>query len=308
MGLARADEENPYVLKVPLGLEKPPIPAHNPLTADKVELGRRLFFEKKLSRNGAVSCASCHVPEKSFQNGARFATGVNGRAGLRNVPGLNNRAYGARQFWDGRAATLEEQVDGPLEHPDEMGSTWEAALKTLNGAPAYTALFQRVFSGPATRQNVSMALASYERTLLSGNSPYDRYRAGDKDALSPLAREGEKLFFQKHRCTQCHSGPNFTDEKLSHRCYPAFATLDPKAYPDAVVDPATPVVKTPSLRNVALTAPYLHNGSLSTLDEVLDFYSFSSPEPQRGDVPSYEIGAAEKKALTAFLQSLTGQP
>ncbi|MBI3548907.1 MAG: cytochrome-c peroxidase [Elusimicrobia bacterium] len=304
-----SEPDRAWDLLVPLGLPAPQVPPGNPLTEAKVDLGRRLFFEKRLSRDGSVSCSSCHVPEKSFQNGETFARGAGGARGTRNVPTLVNRAFGKRQFWDGRAPSLEEQVSGPLEGRSEMDNTWEAALRFLNGAPEYRLGFLGAFGGPATRHNVSMAIASYERTLLSGNSAYDRYAAGRKEALGPLARRGRELFFGKFQCAQCHPAPTFSDEKMNHRCYPAFANRDPAAAGKPSAPPRGPRVKTPTLRDVARTAPYLHNGSLATIGQVLDFYSQSAAEPLAAgkDADAFAMNAEEKAALAAFLESLTGE-
>lgn len=296
------------MLEIPLGLDpSPSIPTDNPLTVEKVALGKMLFFDKRLSRDGTVACATCHDPGRCFSNGAQVATGVGGRKGERNVPVIFNRAYSRMQFWDGRVPSLEAQVFVPITDAREMGSKVADVLRTINAIDGYRVRFQDVFGGPATARSVAQAIAAFERTLLSGDAPYDRYLAGDTHAMSAGAVRGMRLFFGRFKCNLCHSGRNFTNEQLTPRCYPAVS--GPRAAPHGAI---RELYKTPTLRNVALSAPYLHDGRLSTLEEVMDFYDGSGPAPagtaNRQAFPIVRISAAEKRDLVLFLKSLTGTP
>lgn len=298
-----------YSAAIPRGLPSElPSPADNPLSAGKVALGRELFFEKRLSRDGTLSCASCHSPEKGFSNGERVATGIGGRLGDRNVPTLVNRAWSTAQFWDGRAPSLEAQALFPLTHPDEMGNTAEEAVLTLKSIPSYVSGFQAAFGETPDAANLAKALSAFERTIFSGDSDYDRYQSGDRSALSPAAARGMALFFERFKCSSCHSGPNFTNEQLSPRCYPKFgAPREAEAAKSAFKSR----FKTPTLRDVALTAPYMHNGRLATLEEAVEFYNHSGPLPDeftgRKEFPDIEMSAEERADLVAFLRSLTGR-
>jgi cytochrome c peroxidase len=184
---------------IPLGLDiYLPAPEENPLTAEKIELGRRLFFDRRLSRDGSTACASCHDPDRAYSDGKAVAVGVFERRGRRNAPAIVNRAYGRRFFWDGRVATLEEQVLKPIEDPNEMDLPLAEAAKRVGLAP----------------EEISRALATFVRSILSGNSRYDRFVNGDRAALSPEEQAGMQLFRGKANCVACHVGPNFSDERL----------------------------------------------------------------------------------------------
>ena len=188
------------MLAIPLGLDLyMPVPEDNPLTAEKIELGRRLFFDRRLSRDGTIACASCHDPERAFSDGRPLAVGVFGRAGRRNAPALINRGYGRAFFWDGRIATLEEQVLKPIQDPNEMDLTLARGLSA------------RVACASPT---ISRALASYVRSHLSGNSPFDRFINGDRDGADGRAAAGLQIFRGKGNCTACHVGPKFSDERF----------------------------------------------------------------------------------------------
>src|SRR5258706_6512018 len=183
---------------VPLGLLPIVWPKDNPYSPEKAELGRLLFFDKRLSADGSLSCASCRVPQHAFAEPSEVSTGIRGQKGTRNAPTVLNRAYSLAQFWDGRASTLEEQAKGPIANPIEMGNTHETCVNNLNGVPGYRAFFAKAFgSEDITIDHVAKAVATFERTLLSGNSPYDRYQEGDKKALTPAQLRGMKIFVNK---------------------------------------------------------------------------------------------------------------
>jgi cytochrome c peroxidase len=295
----------------PLGL--PPVvwPADNPYSAARVELGRNLFFDPRMSSNGKVSCATCHPPEHAFSGGWPPPVGVTGVPLRRRAPTLINRGYGRSQFWDGRAATLEAQISGPVTAPDEMGSTFAAAAGAISKIAGYGPLFEQAFGDrQVTFDRIAKAIASFERTIVSGNSPYDRFLNGDKHALSPGAKRGLDIFERTGECTECHRGPNFTDEK--------FASLG--IGPD--VQPADPGLagitakkrdegkfKVPTLREVVHTGPYMHDGRFRTLDEVLDFYKKGGKPGPRLDsrIAPFFLDAPARANLTEFLQSLSGE-
>jgi cytochrome c peroxidase len=278
--------------RIPAGLDAYlPVPDSNPLTPEKVALGRRLFFDQRLSRDRSISCATCHDPELAFTDGKPVGEGVEGRKGPRRVPRIVNRAYGKSFFWDGRAATLEEQVTQPIANPKEMDLT-------VGEAAARVGLDEGV---------LREALASYVRTILAGDSAYDRYLAGDAGALTARQRDGLKLFRGKAGCTGCHLGPNFTDERF-HNTGIGWPS-DPGRFEVTGVEADRGAFKTPSLREAARTPPYMHNGSLATLDEVIDFYDRGGEANPHLDpeMRKLDLTAEEKAALKTFLEALTGK-
>src|SRR5579884_2703314 len=199
---------------VPLGLGRLPA-ADNPLTAARVALGRRLFFDPALSGDHTVACATCHRPENGFASPEPLPRGVKGRQGTRRAPTLLNRAYGTAFFWDGRAATLEGQALQPIENADEMGSSVADVLKRLRTDPAYRSAFEAAFDDGVTAANLARSLASFERVLLRGDSPVDRFRArGERGAMTSAELHGLWLYESKGQCWRCHTGPNFTDESF----------------------------------------------------------------------------------------------
>ena len=281
----------PVVLRVPLGLDAyVPAPAENPITAEGARLGRQLFFDKRLSRDGTVACATCHDPSLAFSDARPVAIGIGGQRGTRRTPRLANRAYGRTFFWDGRASSLEEQVGGPIENPLEMGLQVPAAAARVG----------------LTETALRRALATYVRTILSGDSPYDRYVAGDRAALTPAAREGLRLFRGKAGCVTCHLGPNLTDERFHNT---GLASLDEGRFAVTRRAEDRGAFKTPSLRDVARSAPFMHDGPLATLADVVEHYDRGGRRKENLDaeIRPLELTAEEKRALVAFLESLTGR-
>jgi cytochrome c peroxidase len=274
-------------------------PAANPLNAAKVALGKRLFFDTRLSNDEWLSCSSCHNPDHAFSETRAVSVGVLGLRGKRHAPTLLGRGSGQSQFWDGRASTLEEQVLQPILNPDEMGmTTIETALQRLHQDPAYRGL---------TRESLADALASYLRTLRSENSHFDLFLSGWTIVFSDLELEGLRLARDKARCYLCHSGTQFTDESF-HNTGVAWregklqdegrAAITGKPYHKGAF-------KTPTLREVGRRGPYMHDGSLATLEDVVDFYDRGgnqNPYLDENIVPLH-LSEAEKKALLAFLRT-----
>jgi cytochrome c peroxidase len=296
----------------PLGLDLyRPAPDENPVTPDKVKLGRRLFRERLLSRDRTLACADCHQPKRSFTDGKAKAVGVYGRQGPRSVPTIVNRAWGEAFFWDGRIETLEQQVVQPILAETEMGMTLEEAVARLADMGRYRKEFQRVFGAAPNAENLAFALAAYVRTILSGDSPYDRYLFGDHEALSEDEVAGLRLFRGKANCSACHAGPTLTDEEF-HNSGVAWKDgeyLDEGRF-RVSQDPADRgKFKTPTLREVPRTAPYMHDGSLATLADVVDFYNDGArknPNLDREFRP-LKLSDEEKRHLVAFLGSLAGK-
>ena len=282
-------------LVVPLGLDLYlPVPEDNPLTAEKIEAGRRLFFDPRLSLDGSISCATCHDPHRAFSSRRAIPSGVFGRAGRRNAPAIVNRVYGRAFFWDGRATSLEEQVLKPIEDPAEMGSTVEAAAARVG----------------LTHEELARSLASYVRSILAGNSPFDRFVAGDQRALSADEQAGLRLFRGKANCTACHAGPTLSDEQVHNT---GVAWGDGRFNDDGRGgvtgnDADRGAFKTPTLREVARTAPYMHDGSLSTLEDVIEFYDRGGRRNPALDseIRPLHLTATEKRQLVALLRALSG--
>ena len=292
----------------PLGLDLfvPALPEHPP-TAVLADLGERLFFDQLLSADRTLACASCHRPDHGFADVTAASEGVFGRRTTRNTPSLFNAAYGTFFFWDGRVQTLEEQVVQPISNPNEMGLPLPELVERLRARPEYREVFRAAFDGEATAENLARALASYVRTLRSGDSPADRYAAGDPDALDVGARAGFKLFRGKARCVECHIGPILTDERF-HNTGVGWGGGDTGRF--AITGDPTDWGRfnTPSLRNVALTAPYMHDGSMQTLETVVDFYDGGARPNQNLDleIQPLQLTPEEKHQLVLYLRALTG--
>jgi len=314
------------------------VPPENPVTPEKVALGRSLYFDKRLSKDGTVSCATCHDPAKGFSDGKKVAEGIGGKKGARNSPTVLNAVFYEFQFWDGRAASLEEQAKGPMINAVEMGmDSHDAVVQVIRAAPEYQEAFRKVFGREPTIDDVVAAIATFERTVVSGDSPFDRFHAGDKTALSASAQRGWDLWNGKARCNTCHpfgdATPNFSDNKFHNIGVAAkgrdFAGLARKAA--GVADPqelafdpdftelgryvATRqpkdigAFKSPGLRDIASSAPYMHDGSEATLLDVVKFYDKGGePNPYLdGGITPLKLTDQEMQDLVAFMESLTGQ-
>jgi cytochrome c peroxidase len=307
-------------IEAPLGLPPLPVPADNPPTVETVALGKKLYFDPRLSADGSVSCATCHAPEKGFGDARRTAQGVRQQTGNRNAPTVLNAAYSPRQFWDGRAASLEEQAAGPIANPIEMNLPHDQCVARLNADPEYRALFAKAFGpGAIAMGHVQKAIAAFERTLITGNSPFDRYQyGGDRTAMPEAAVRGMAIFMDKDRgnCTACHlAGPKaalFTDG-LFHNVGAGMNAegelTDLGRFNETKAEADRGAFKTPSLRNVAQTAPYMHDGRLKTLREVVDFYAgggSSNPNLDR-QIRPLALTGKDREDLVAFLEALTGE-
>ncbi|MCH8016341.1 MAG: cytochrome-c peroxidase [Acidobacteria bacterium] len=312
----------PVEIEAPLGLPPVLIPADNPPTAETISLGRRLYYDPMLSVDDTVACASCHHPDFGFTDGKPVSEGVNGQKGGRNAPTVFNVAYSTTQFWDGRSPNLENQAEGPVQNPIEMAHTLEGVEQKLTADPTYQAEFEKAFGpGPITYEKVEKAIASFERTVISGNSPFDRYfYGGDETALSEAAKRGLEILRdpQKGNCTACHPIGLFTDNQFHNigvGVDDQGELTDLGRYEVTKKDSDRGAFKTPSLRNIALTGPYMHDGSLKTLKEVVDFYiggGNSNPhlDPQlKVLTPTTETGEVNWSGadLEAFLEALTGE-
>ena len=335
----------------PLGLPPLPVPANNPITPEKVKLGDKLFHDKRFSNTGEVSCATCHDREKGFADGLPVSEGINKLKGTRNAPTVINAAYLHTQFWDGREPTLEAQSAGPFINPVEMAlPNHEPILKIVRTDPEYVDLFKKAFAktgNQITMKEVEQAIASFERTLIAGNSPFDRYfYGGDKNAMSPAAIRGLDVFINQGRCASCHvieqTQALFTDNRF--HMIGASAQQMPKDLDElaaavedvkkkgtdiavlsnektsslgrfAVTRDLTDIgaFKTSTLRNIALTAPYLHDGSLKTLEEVVQFYNNGGrvketdpvPELLSGGIRPLNLSKEQQADLVEFLKALT---
>ncbi|MBX3320705.1 MAG: c-type cytochrome [Nitrospira sp.] len=304
----------PLQLPTLQGLEDPNtfVPEDNPLTKEKVELGRMLFFDKRLSKNDTIACANCHMASKGFGDGMPVSTGIKGLKGGRSAPVSFNRVYSKAQFWDGRAATLEDQSIGPFVNPVEHGFVnHDEMVAKMKKIPGYRKLFKDVFGRDIEIGDVGRAIASFQRTVLSGNSAVDKFDiGGDEKALSDSAKRGLELFRGKARCTRCHSGFNFTDEKF-HNLGIGWDTntVDLGRYMETNNAEDIGAFKTPTLREIARTAPYMHDGRFKTLAEVVDFYNkggVKNPHQDNTIIP-LELTDEEKNDLVAMLKSLNGE-
>jgi cytochrome c peroxidase len=278
-------------------------------TQAKVALGKRLFEDKQLSATGTIACASCHDPKLSFTDGESTGKGVTGRPLVRHTPTLWNVAFSPLLFWDGRASSLEDQVKFPVEHPDEMGSTLDAAAARLSRHESYLRAFAEAFphSPAITADTIAQALAAYERTLVSPPTRFDKWVAGDAAALSPSEVDGLRIFAGKGRCTSCHTGFAFTDHGFYDIGLPSD---DPGRGPIAGLSAATQAFKVPTLRELAWTAPYMHDGSLGTLEDVVRIYEMGGiarPTRAKDLPPVIRLTDKERDDLVAFLGTLSSE-
>jgi cytochrome c peroxidase len=331
-------KDEPLQFTVPAGLQpltpKVVVPAANPITKGKFELGRQLYFDPRVSTDGTVSCATCHNPAKGWTDGTPVSAGVLGQTGNRSAPTVINTVYGKSMFWDGRAASLEDQAQGPMVNPIEMGNkTHHDVIARLRTIPGYKEQFEKVFGTDVTLDGVAKAIATFERVAsLSGKSRYDKYNGGDNTALSESEKRGMVLFglrlnsddefkpgveLQKGKCTICHVGANFTDE-LFHNLGIGW---DPtaKKFKDKGRWVATAIgaknaadegaFKTPTVRDIDATGPYMHDGSLKTLEEVVEHYDKGgTPNPfLDNDMKPLKLTKQESADLVAFMKALSGE-
>ena len=310
----------PVAIIAPLGLPPVPIPADNPPTAETIALGRRLYYDPALSADNSVSCASCHDPEHGFADPRPVSVGVGGKTGARNSPPVLNAAYFKVQFWDGRAPDLEHQAEGPVANPVEMANTLAKVEARLNADPSYKAEFEKAWGpGPITYEKVEKSIASFERTVISGNSPFDKWKYGhDKNAMSESAKRGFVVFSSKNKgnCTACHlveeKNALFTDNKFHDVGVGVDMgkITDPGLYAVSHQESDRGLFKTPSLRNIAQTSPYMHDGTLPDLKQVMDFYigaGNSNPNLDKEIHALDFLSGQERADLLAFLNSLTGE-
>ncbi len=296
-----------------LGLPPMHIPESNPITQEKIDLGKRLFFETGLSSDRSVSCASCHQPDRYFADDKPLSRGVHGYFGLRNAPTLLNAGFASHLMWDGRATVLEDQILYPLMHPREMANSPGRAIEYLSADPIYRALFKQAFGDETIIwDRVAKAIASFERTLMTGNSDFDRYMAGDSSALSRAAQRGFDLFKGTAGCISCHTyskeSPFFSDFEFHNTGLGWAASPDLGRYEISKQREDKGAFRTPSLRNVARTAPYMHDGRMATLQDVVEFYSQGGERNPFLDkrIRPLHLSVEDKSDLVAFLQSLTG--
>ena len=307
-------------IKAPLGLPPVPIPSDNPPTVETIALGRRLFYDTRLSKDNSLSCASCHNPEYDFTDGMSVSKGMGGQKGVRNAPTVMNAAYLPFQFWDGRAISLEQQAGSPMANPVEMDQAHDVSVSKLEADPKYKALFVEAFGpGAITISQIEKSLASFERTVLSGNSAFDRYEfGGDKKALTPSQIRGLAIFKDPHKgnCAACHTISEkyalFTDGKF-HNIGEGVGDdgtfRDVGRYHETRIATDTGAFMTPTLRNIANTAPYMHDGSVKTLKAVVDFYAGggnSNPYLDK-EIRAIKLSGQDRSDLVEFLKSLTGE-
>ena len=312
-----------------------PVPEDNPITPEKVELGRLLFFDARLSADGSLACVSCHLPDQGWTTNTPLSPAYPTNMERRNSQTLINVAYNKALIWDGRAAALEKQALGPLQNPLHMNQNLDLLVEKLKAIPAYVERFQHVFGTSVNAENLGKALAAFERTLISRNAPFDRYMGGDQQAMSKSALQGMELFKGKARCILCHNGPNFTDSQfhnlgvpdaplLSHPLVQASIRFDAKRmnvqeYAQVKEDLGRYLVtkeekdkgafKTPTLRHVTQRDPYMHNGVFQSLEDVIEFYNGGGGAVS-GKYPLIQplgLTAKEKQELLRFLEALTGE-
>jgi len=310
----------PIQIKTPLGLPPVPVPADNPPTVETIALGRRLYYDPALSVDGTVSCATCHLSQAGFADPRPVSEGVQRQKGTRNSPPVMNAAYFHAQFWDGRAPSLEKQAEGPVQNPVEMANTLAAVEQKLNADSAYRDQFAKAWGpGPITYEMVAKSIASFERTILIADSPFDRWKYGhDPKAVSDSVKRGFVVFTSrtKGNCAACHlvgeHDALFSDNKFHNVGVGVDfgQMIDPGQFAVTQNEADRGKFKTPSLRNIALTAPYMHDGSLKDLKQVMDFYigaGNSNPNLDKEIHVLDFLTGQERADLLAFLNSLTGK-
>jgi cytochrome c peroxidase len=315
-------------------LKAVPVPEQNAQTPEKIELGKKLFFDRRLSGDGTMSCVTCHDPEKAFTDGLELSLSYPTTRNWRNSPTLVNVAFQKYLFHDGRSLTLEDQALFPMMSAFEMNRNLDFVEEVIRSVPEYVDAFQKVFGGEVTRERMAMAIAAFERTIISVNSPLDKYLKGDKSAISGDAKKGLELFLGKAKCSECHFGTNMSDdgfhalnvpENTEHESDPRIAATRRfvakvyhyEDYRNLAEDPGRYLItkdqkdwkafRTPTLREIAKTAPYMHNGIFATLDEVIEFFDKGGGRGNRVLRP-LGLSDREKNYLRTFLvEALTGE-
>lgn len=301
-------DDGGYVLELPPHFPEMEIPEDNPLTPEKIAFGKMLFEEKQLSQDNSIACISCHNPAQAFSDTVQFSLGVDGQSGERNSTPIFNVGYHPAFFRDGGALTLEMQVVAPIENPLEMNANIAEVCLKLDADPEYHALAMEIFGTPFTPNVLSKSLASYLRTLISGNSRYDQYLIGNESALSSLEKEGFDLYDGKAGCFKCHDGFDFTD--YTYQNIGLYKDYNDPGRMKLTADSADMgMFMVPSLRNLSYTAPYMHDGSLSTLEEVIELYDEGGKGHWNQDFRIFplELTEHEKTALKAFLLTLNDE-
>jgi cytochrome c peroxidase len=288
----------------------PPVvaPVNNPQSSLKILLGKQLYFDTRLSKDNTISCATCHDPSMGWSDAGPTSVGIKGQKGGRRAPPVSNAAYAPLQFWDGRAPTLEEQAKGPVANPIEMGNTHDAMLRTVQFIPGYVKIFEQVFgTSIVTIDLVAEAIAAFERTVVTTDSPFDRYVRGDDKALTKLEKQGLEIFNGKGHCTACHWGGYFSDGRFHNLGVKPTDPSSPDPGRYAVTKDSSDIgaFKTPTIRDVALRAPYMHNGSEKTLEDVVDLYNKGGRTGDHNISPlilPLGLTKKEKKALVTFMK------
>ena len=300
----------------PLGIDKSFSDLTEQPTPERVRLGRWLFFDKRISADGTISCATCHRPEHAFSEPTPHSTGIRGQRGARKAPSFVDQAWAPSPyfFWDGRAASLEDQALGPVVNPIEMGNTHDVMVQTLTNVRAYAAYFKEAFGDETiTKERVAKAIADFERTVMSGNSPWDRWKKKHDDkAVSADVKTGDDLFFDRAACSQCHSGDTFTDGEFHNigigwdPSSKKFA--DEGRYAITQKNQDHGAFKTPTLREVSRHAPYMHDGSIKNLrDTVLHYDRGGTPNPYLdAKMKALHLTNAQVDALVKFMEALKG--
>lgn len=293
----------------------PPHPVDNAPTPERVALGKKLFFDNRLSGDGNMSCASCHSPLYGWSDGLATGKGFRSMVLDRASPTVVNTAYNSLQMWDGRKASLEDQAMGPMQASAEMNTDLDKLFKWLNGHDGYRALFEKAYPGkPINADTVSKAIASFERTVVSQDTPFDRWVAGRKDAMTPEQVRGFALFIDpaKANCTACHAGANFTDNSFHNLGLASYGKDKPDLgrYAQKPVASLKGAFKTPTVREAVHTAPYFHDGSAGSLEELVDFYAAGGVEKANlsKDMKALDLSADEKRQLVSFIRALSSPP
>lgn len=315
-GQQEVEKDKADSIQIPLGLPPVPWPKDNPYTKEKAELGGLLYFDKRLSSDQTISCASCHNVPCAYSDCRAIAIGIRNHKGTRHSPTIINAAYSKLLFWDGRAASLEEQCKGPIGNPKEMTNVpdvheaHQQCAERVRSIAGYRTLFKQAFGhDEITIDDIAKAIATFERTVLSGNSAYDRYQAGDRTALTQEQIHGMQVF-KKSGCTNCHGGFNFSDDRFFNIGIGVDALKpDLGRYVFTHQDRDWGAFKVPTLRESALSGPYMHDGSLNTLEEVVDYYDRGGIKNKNLHplIKPLNLSAEDKKALIKFLQSLNGE-